>query len=388
MPPPKLKLKNLPNRSTDIDSDVRVVNVSENGACERDVLPREISMPQNDACRSEPARSEGGKDERKLRDRNEIVFDPNQKPLGEGAEGQVYLGTVPKLENKPVAVKVMRGCDRNAAPPKEHPKGDNIVKMYSIFYDDDKSELWIVMELMDQGSIADLINRHNQLMNLDLQHPIHRTFPKVAAAIAYQCLHGLNTLHKGAFMHRDVKPDNFLMNKKGEVKLADFGNVRVANTVGEAFTFCGTSCYLSPERLRGDPYSSRGDIWGMGILLLELVMCKQIISSALSDQLFDLMSRVETLPGTLRSFGFSEDLLDFLTQALQVDPKKRPSALDLLSHNFIKKTVPDKSAATSIVRKWIRALKARKTIYTAASTAAVALVALSASDHTPVPLAV
>lgn len=72
-------------------------------------------------------------------------------------------------------------------------------------------------------------------------------------------------------MHRDIKPDNILVNSKGFVKLTDFGIGKVMES--EEFlagTFVGTMNYMSPERMEGEKYQYEGDIWSLGIVLIEL----------------------------------------------------------------------------------------------------------------------
>jgi len=72
-------------------------------------------------------------------------------------------------------------------------------------------------------------------------------------------------------MHRDIKPDNILVNSKGFVKLTDFGITKQIDAEDElAGTFVGTMNYMSPERMEGEKYSYEGDIWSLGIVLLEL----------------------------------------------------------------------------------------------------------------------
>lgn len=98
---------------------------------------------------------------------------------------------------------------------------------------------------------------------------IAKIFQQVLCGLAY-----LNTCLKQ--MHRDIKPDNILINKKGFVKVTDFGISKQygGEETEKARTFVGTLTYMSPERMEGENYSYAGDIWSLGIMLIELVTGK------------------------------------------------------------------------------------------------------------------
>ena len=72
-------------------------------------------------------------------------------------------------------------------------------------------------------------------------------------------------------MHRDLKPDNILINKLGEIKLTDFGiSKAMESTFGLCGSFVGTPSYMSPERIQGTKYSFPSDVWSVGIILHEM----------------------------------------------------------------------------------------------------------------------
>ena len=81
---------------------------------------------------------------------------------------------------------------------------------------------------------------------------------------------GLQYLWTLKIMHRDLKPSNILVNSQGFVKLCDFGvSVQLINSI--ARTYIGTSAYMAPERLKGENYRMRAEIWSLGVLMFELV---------------------------------------------------------------------------------------------------------------------
>jgi mitogen-activated protein kinase kinase len=97
-----------------------------------------------------------------------------------------------------------------------------------------------------------------------------RTGEKVLGKIAEGMLRGLTYLHGERIIHRDIKPSNVLLCRNGDVKLCDFGVSGVFGTKGEADTFIGTSYYMAPERITGQPYTITSDVWSTGVTLLEV----------------------------------------------------------------------------------------------------------------------
>ena len=82
---------------------------------------------------------------------------------------------------------------------------------------------------------------------------------------------GLEFLHKTLkVIHRDIKPSNMLINSEGEVKIADFGvSAQLENSLEQRSTWVGTTMYMSPERLKGDNYTTDSDLWSLGLTLVE-----------------------------------------------------------------------------------------------------------------------
>mmetsp|Transcript_22053 Transcript_22053/g.19618 ORF Transcript_22053/g.19618 Transcript_22053/m.19618 type:complete len:156 (+) Transcript_22053:469-936(+) len=96
----------------------------------------------------------------------------------------------------------------------------------------------------------------------------------VIGRCAYQLLKALSFLHKERHqIHRDMKPENILVNSFGEFKLTDFGiSKQLLNTLNLCKTFVGTLAYMSPERMNSETYTFPSDIWSLGLIVYEMAM--------------------------------------------------------------------------------------------------------------------
>ncbi|EGD72643.1 STE/STE7/MEK1 protein kinase [Salpingoeca rosetta] len=130
-----------------------------------------------------------------------------------------------------------------------------VVNFYGSFME--RSEVHIIMEYMNGGCLDDVLNRIGRIDEHPLVHICHKV------------LRGLLYLEQEKIIHRDLKPANILVNTEGDVKLCDFGVSRRLITT-RANTFVGTMRYMSPERLHGEEYTVKSDIWSLGISLLEM----------------------------------------------------------------------------------------------------------------------
>ena len=132
-------------------------------------------------------------------------------------------------------------------------------------------ERFLVMELVEGASLADLVNAREEPLP-----------PQEAAALVAQAARGLQAIHQlrdeggqlYGLVHRDVKPDNLLVRSDGVVKVADFGVAKPTRIDMTAYVTAeaeagptGTLPYMSPEQVRGQPLDPRSDIWAMGCVL-------------------------------------------------------------------------------------------------------------------------
>jgi serine/threonine protein kinase len=180
-----------------------------------------------------------------------------------------------------------------------------------------------------------------------------------------QVLLGLHYLHRTRkVVHRDIKPSNLLVNKDGQVKLADFGmSGQMENSMDVKVSFVGTATYMAPERIRGDEYSTPSDIWSLGISLLELAGGRFPYPAPSADgrvkpiaSFWDLLDMIQhdpvpTLPESVNGARFSADFKDFISCCVMKEPAQRLPAEALLDHSFIRKWEDDELD----LRQWVQA---------------------------------
>ncbi|KAM7509607.1 hypothetical protein LguiA_020060 [Lonicera macranthoides] len=206
----------------------------------------------------------------------------------------------------------------------------HVVVCYHSFYHN--GAISLVFEYMDRGSLADVIRQVKTILEPYL------------AVVCKQVLQGLVYLHhERHVIHRDIKPSNLLVNHKGEVKITDFGvSAMLASSMGQRDTFVGTYNYMSPERISGSTYDYKSDIWSLGLVILECAIGRFPYIQSEDQQnwpsFYELLDAiVGSPPPSAPPDQFSPEFCSFVSACIQKDPRNRASALDLLSHPFIKK---------------------------------------------------
>ena len=137
----------------------------------------------------------------------------------------------------------------------DHP---NIVKYFETY--DDNKYLYLVMEFIDGQEMFDAITHHNN----------HRFTEKEAVKYMEQLFMAVSHLHAQGIVHRDIKPQNIMIDKHDQVRLIDFGLAAIKRHGKSLDTIAGTPLYMSPEVLKGN-YGKEADMWSLGVLLYTLV---------------------------------------------------------------------------------------------------------------------
>lgn len=189
--------------------------------------------------------------------------------VGTGGMATVYLAQDLILE-RPVAVKVlrldfrtndaaMRRFQREAQSATQliHP---NIVSVYDV--GEENGTNYIVMEYVEGTDLKEYIRERGPLP------------PREAVRIMTQVISAIAAAHQNRIIHRDIKPQNILIDRNGNVKITDFG-IAIAlseTSLTQTNTLLGSVHYLSPEQARGGMATIRTDIYALGIVLFELLV--------------------------------------------------------------------------------------------------------------------
>jgi hypothetical protein len=186
--------------------------------------------------------------------------------------------------------------------------------------------LWLVMEYVDGGALADRLRDAGRFTEQQLQ------------AVCRGVVKALCSLAVCQRIHRDLKPANILVSKRGAVKLADFGTSgMLTNSVTKRDTFIGSLFWLSPEVTRGLPYDGRADVWSLGICALELLLGRNPLRATGRNSPEHMYGSVAA---AIPADRVSPECADFLRQCLHLDMEQRATALELMRHPFLRDADP------------------------------------------------
>jgi len=251
--------------------------------------------------------------------------------VGEGSFGLVRKA-IRRATGEEVAIKAI---DKHKLDPDEltslqleaeilsqvdHP---NVVKTYEIY--DEANYLYIVMELMTGGELFDRIVEKDHYSEKEAADTIR----PIVDAIKY--------CHEMGIAHRDMKPENLLYaspDPSALIKVSDFGLARYYDDELMT-TACGTPSYVAPDILSGLGYTLKVDYWSVGVVLYIMLCGFPPFYEDTNEALFDVIKRGQfEFPSPFWD-SISEMAKDLIRNCLQVDPKARFGADEILCHEWI-----------------------------------------------------
>jgi len=225
-----------------------------------------------------------------------------------------------KIYEKSRLTSYDRDCTTTEVELLKSLKHPNIISVRDCI--DTRSKLYLVEELMTGGDLLEAIRKKKVFSEKEAC----RVFIQIMTAIAY--------LHANGIAHRDIKPDNILLNGDSEdpvVKLADFGFAKKVGS-GILHTPCGSPVYTAPEIVREDSYDKSVDVWSAGVLLYLLLCGYPPFYHQDPTKLFEEIKKaVFDFPPEQWS-TVSDSAKDLVSAMLKADPTERITAQQVLDH--------------------------------------------------------
>lgn len=250
--------------------------------------------------------------------------------IAEGESGPMYAAKhilskkIVAIKKIPHTAKEKLSKIRNELTTMKMSRHPNVVEFIACYTT--KEDIWVVMECMDV-SLADIIS-------IDPEAP--RMSEEQIGRVARDILRALCRIHRLNRIHRDIRSDNILLNMRGEIKLADFGHcAQLSKTQPERNSIVGTPYWMAPEVIKGLKYTSKVDIWSLGVVLLEMSEGDPpYVEYPPLRALFLIVSN--GLPAFKEPERWSDPFKEFFALCTTADPGQRPDAETLLKHPFLR----------------------------------------------------
>lgn len=241
--------------------------------------------------------------------------------IGEGSFGKVYLACHRPTHRK-VVLKTSDKNDPNVVREVfYHRQFDYlyITRLYEVIVTETK--VWMALEYCPGKELYE----HLLVLKRIPLDECSRLFSQIVGAIYYA--HSLNCVH------RDLKLENILLDKKGNAKLTDFGFTRECACKSQLDTICGTTVYMAPELTQRRSYDGfKIDIWALGVILYTMINGSMPFDE--DDEVKTKWKIVNEMP-KINDHLVSPDAKDLIEQLLAKDPNERPSIEKILAHPFL-----------------------------------------------------
>ena len=268
--------------------------------------------------------------------------------VGRGGMGVVYKATDTRLDET-VAIKTLPGDVMTRSPEElERFKREirlarkithrNVLRTFD--YGEADGVYFISMEFVRGYTLSELLE----------EAAGHQMAPRVALGITRQICRGLEVAHEQGIIHRDIKPQNMLIDHKGEAKLMDFGIARMAEAqdgMTQAGLIVGTPHYMSPEQVQGRTVDARSDVYSMGVVIYEMLAGKKPFTSSSLTGI--LTAHVTEAPKPLIEIRpeVGRQINTIVMRCLAKEPKERYSDAGKLLQELDALQMPGSSAAAA-----------------------------------------
>ncbi|XP_045678804.1 serine/threonine-protein kinase MARK2-like [Phyllostomus hastatus] len=240
--------------------------------------------------------------------------------IGKGSFAKVWLACH-VLTGTEVAVKAINQCDitryfeeAHCLKSLNHP---NITKLFEVIATEEK--LYLIMEHVSGGDLLDYLENHGPRSEREAQ----AMFRQLISAVQY--------CHGKGIIHRDLTPDNILIDGERNIKLADFGFGREFTNY-KLTTYCGTIPYMAPEIMQHQIYNGpKVDAWSLGVVLYRMLVGDLPF---VGDTFGEIKKKI--LHGKVRiPRQLSEEGQKLLKKLLILDPRRRPTLEDIMSDPWV-----------------------------------------------------
>ena len=270
---------------------------------------------------------------------DDFIFDPSKDHLGHGKYGHVYKAKY-KYDNNIYALKVVK-LDPNDKSQFKYIQNEfkilsntyheNIEKFYGYFneYFFPFHEIchFFILEFIDGENLQEMINRYKKL-----KKPISQ---ELIIKILTEIVKGLNYLHKNNILQRDLAPDNIMINKNNNIKIADFGmSAYYSDQSNQEKTVIGRKIYSSPEifcaSLRNKEkasYNSKTDIFSLGVIMF-LLMTFNYPSLLIERNIKNI--NINEYKDCIDKELYDKNLINIVMSMLEIQENKRPSCEEIL----------------------------------------------------------
>jgi serine/threonine protein kinase/tetratricopeptide (TPR) repeat protein len=263
--------------------------------------------------------------------------------LGQGGMGAVYKARDREVDRE-VALKVIRPELTGHPDIVRRFKQElilarqvthkNVVRIFDL--GEAEGAKFISMEYVDGRDLKSLLAERGKFE------------PEDAIGIIEQVCHALDAAHTAGVIHRDLKPQNIIVDKHGRVAVMDFGIARTTEASGLTQTgvLMGTPEYMSPEQAKGEEVDSRSDLFSLGIIFYELLTGQTPYAAATPTA--SLVKRIQerAVPPAKLDSAIPKYVNDVVVRCLEIDPQHRYATAQEILHDLESRHSPHRGLAT------------------------------------------